>query len=252
MDLNPVELEARFTFDFQVWRPSPTVNEDGCYSLVNNFIVTSTSLPTNPAISHVARVTPLPQDQLQFQPGDVLGFYVESSGTSSDNDNGVVFLNNGSHTSELVWHAKIDEAARTSQSGSCPYPVGTNRKLTISRHVAPVISISVTSYSCSGSSASFSISSASVNTLSSVHVPLQLTPTTSAAPATPTRNTDSLVAGVVVTVAIVCVAIMIVITILAIVITFKRHNTIKKRLDSTTTDGLALDGQVYGELNNNA
>ena len=154
VDLNPVEEDARFTFDFQVWRPSPTVNEDGCYSLVNNFIIRSTSLPTNPAISHVARVTPLPQDQLQFQPGDVLGFYVESHGTRSDNDNGVVFLNNGGHTSELVWHAKIDETARTSQSrsGSCPYPVGTNRVLSTSRCVAPVISISITTaYFCSAS-----------------------------------------------------------------------------------------------------
>ena len=142
---------ASFTFDFQVWRPSPTVSKDGCYSLVNNYIVRSTSLPVDPKVSHVARVTPLPQNQLQFQPGDVLGFYVESHGTSSDHDNGVVFLNDSNHASELVWHARIDGAERTSQSGSCPYPVGTNGVLQTSRHVAPVISLSTTVYSCTPS-----------------------------------------------------------------------------------------------------
>ena len=55
VDLNPMENQARFSFDFQVWRPSPTLNADGCYSLVNNYIVRSMSLSTDPAISHVAR-----------------------------------------------------------------------------------------------------------------------------------------------------------------------------------------------------
>ena len=81
----------------------------------------------------------------------VLGFFVESHGTSTDDGNGVVFLDSGSHASELVWHARIDEADRTSQSGSCPYPVGTNGVLQTSKHVAPVISLSITAYSCSPS-----------------------------------------------------------------------------------------------------
>ena len=222
VDLNPEEESARFTFDFQVWRPSPTVNEDGCYSLVNNFTVRSTSLAIIPAVSHVARVTPPPKSQLQFQPGDVLGFYVESHGTTSNNDNGVVLLGNRSHTSESVWFASI---AQPSQSaGSCPYPVGANGELTSLTNAAPVISISVTSYSCAE--------------------PQQTpSPTT---PATP--NTDSLIAGVVVAVIIVCIAIMIVIAILAIVFTVKRHNAVTKRLHFTTNDSLALANQVYSKL----
>lgn len=150
VDLNPAELEANFDFELQVWRPSPTVNETGCYSLVDHYIVRSTSIPPQPESEHVARVTPLPQDQLQFQPGDVLGFYVESHGTTSDENNGVVLLNNASYTSELAWHARI--TALTSQSGSCPYPVGTTGVLNTSTRAAPVISISVTTFSCSSPS----------------------------------------------------------------------------------------------------
>ena len=242
VDLNPVEKDARFTFDFQVWRPSPTVDEDECYSLVNSYIIRSTSLPTDATINHVARVTLLPQDQLQFQPGDVLGFYVEGHGTKSDGDNGVVLLNNGSHKNELVWFASINITAQPPQFGSCPYPIGTSEVLGSSTHAAPVISISVTSYSCPESSNTI------VSTVSTAELLPQQTPTISN-PATPaTRNTDSLVAGVVVTIIIVCIAIMIVIAVLAIAFTIKRHNSVKKRLHSTTADSLALANQVYSKL----
>ena len=156
VDLNPVEENVTFNFDFQVWRPSPTVNETGCYSLVNNFIVRSISIPIQPESEHVARVTPSPQDRLQFQPRDVLGFYVESDGTSSNNDNGVVLLDNGSHTSELVWFGRIDVTAQPSQSGSCPYPVGINGVLNSLTRAAPVISVGITTvtYSCFHSTSS--------------------------------------------------------------------------------------------------
>ena len=61
VDLNPFGYSVTFDFDFQVWRPSPTVGETGCYSLVNNFAIKETSLPSGPEIDHVARVTPSPQ-----------------------------------------------------------------------------------------------------------------------------------------------------------------------------------------------
>ena len=148
MDLNPDNTNATFNFILQVWRPSPTVNITGCYSLVDDFLSASISVALQPVSRRVVRV--VPYDQLQFQPGDVLGFYVESHGSerNSDYDNGVVLLNNGSHTSELVWYASVDVTAQTSQSGSCPYPVGTTGVLDSSTHAAPVISISVmtTSY----------------------------------------------------------------------------------------------------------
>ena len=147
-----------FNFDLQVWRPSPTVNETGCYSLVDNFMMTSLlSERIRVTSNHVARVTPSPQDQLQFQPGDVLGFYVESQGTVGTNhDNGVVLLDSGRFTSELVWHASV---ASHTVSGSCPYPVGSDGVLKTSTRAAPVISIATLVYSCPQSpSLSMSIS----------------------------------------------------------------------------------------------
>ena len=147
VDLSPAGTNITFDFDFQVWRPSPTVSETGCYSLVGNFIVRSTTIPIQPVSEHVARVTPLPQEQLQFQPGDVLGFYVESGGTTSNHDNGVVLLNSANYTTELVWHASI--TTPNLQSGSCPYPVGPTGVLSTSTRAAPVISLSVKTYSCS-------------------------------------------------------------------------------------------------------
>lgn len=38
VNLNPDETNAKFDFIPQVWRPFPTVNTTGCYSLVDNFV----------------------------------------------------------------------------------------------------------------------------------------------------------------------------------------------------------------------
>ena len=56
----------------------------GCYSLVGNNRFTSVSLS-----GRVAVVTPLPQNRIQFQPGDVLGFYAENA---RGGDRGVAIL----------------------------------------------------------------------------------------------------------------------------------------------------------------
>ena len=135
--------QMRYTLDLQVWRPSPTVDDSsgtGCYSLVGNNRFTSISLS-----DRVARVTPSPQDYIQFRPGDVLGFYVEEARRDED---GVVILTSyedtTSFTSELVWYGSIAPAMATSQNGDCPYSVGSNGGVlnTLTR-AAPVISISV-------------------------------------------------------------------------------------------------------------
>ena len=163
VDLNPDGTSAEFDFILQVWRPAPTVGVSGCYSLVDNFVSIKITVEDNPANERVARVTPSLQDQLEFQPGDVLGFYVESNGDgNSDHDNGVVVLNSDDQNqsyNELVWFAKIqDTSLAASQSGSCPYPVGTNGVLNSSTHAAPVISISITSYFCPESVSLLSLS----------------------------------------------------------------------------------------------
>ena len=154
VDLNPNGTIARFNFIFQVWRPASNVNVSGCYSLVDDFISTEIPIGIQPTPTiGVARITPSPADQLQFQPGDVLGFYVESHGQGSDPEgdanNGVVLLTSGSYTNELVWYGSVGaNTAQVSQTDSCPYPIGTTKVLSSSTHAAPVISISITTYSC--------------------------------------------------------------------------------------------------------
>ena len=269
VDLNPVESDARFSFDFQVWRPSSTVANDGCYSLVANYLMENI-LPPQTTIEHVARVTPPPGNQLPFQPGDVLGFYVESSGTTSDHDNGVVLLNNDSFSNELIWHASITDL--TSSSGSCPYPVGSSRILSSPTSAAPVISIAVTTYSCLQSiftsmipslnpTHSLRLSTVSTSTLPPLNPIHSLRssffPVTVGQPQqTPTLISPSdstsiplpvaVIIGIVVAFILVC---FIVATLVLIIVAVAKRNRIKVQTfeQSETKTGIVLENQVYGE-----
>ena len=245
MDLNPDRNGSEFTFNFilQVWRPSHTVNQSGCHSLVNDHSVISTNIDSS---GRVARVTPSPQEQLQFQPGDVLGFYVESHGSNDGSDgnadNGVVLLNNGSHTSELVWYASIDVTqSQTSQSGSCPYSVGIDGTLNSSTHAAPVISISVMTTSCPLPSY---LSLSSIISISLPH-PTRTTFTTSTrnifTSSTKTAISSGLITGVAVAVCCMVVCISAIIIIFAVIV--KRHIIYSKEKEVDDT-GMA---QVYCE-----
>ena len=124
----------RYTLNLQVWRPSPTVDDStgtGCYSLVGNnrFQFTNNDLSDG-----AFRISPSPQDYIQFQPGDVLGFYVEDA---IEGDNGVVALTTNSYTRESVWYASA-----TSQTvAGCPISVGSAGDLNTMLRGAPVISI---------------------------------------------------------------------------------------------------------------
>ena len=142
MDVHPggEKNDMRYTLNLQVWRPSPTVETTGCYSIVGHNLFISVSIS-----SKVAVVTPLPQEQIQFQPGDVLGFYVESA---RGDGRGVVVLNtrgDGGYETEEVWHADI--SGLPFGDDDCPFPVGSlvpgsQRILTESTNAAPVISVS--------------------------------------------------------------------------------------------------------------
>ena len=122
-----------YTLDFQVWRPSPTVDDStgaGQYSLVGNNRFTSISLANNLAV-----VSPsVSQDQVQFSPGDVLGFYVEDA---RDDDRGVNVLTTSSYASERVWYASVT----TLNTMGSPVSVGSSGVLNTELRGAPVISI---------------------------------------------------------------------------------------------------------------
>ena len=141
MDVDPANSgdQHMYILDLQVWRPSPTVHTTGCYSLVGNNRFTSVLLSGG-----VARVTPLPQNRIPFQPGDVLGFYVESTRVSNAGSRGVVILNGGFQTEE-VWYANI--AHYTPSNPTCPYAVGPHRVLNTFTNGAPVISVSTSKHS---------------------------------------------------------------------------------------------------------
>lgn len=135
MDVQPdgSRFDKAFTLDLQVWRPSPTIETTGCYKLVGNNSFTSVELRNGRAI-----VTPLPQQRIKFQPGDVLGFYVESS----RREGGVVLLSDlniggdNRYETEEVWYARRPEFSSVS---SCPYPVGSSQMLNTFIRAAPVI-----------------------------------------------------------------------------------------------------------------
>ena len=143
MDVHPAGGgdDGLYTLDLQVWRPAPNVTSTGCYSLVGNNRFTSITL-----MNQVAVVTPLPQNRIQFESGDVLGFFVESAHERPD-DRGVVILSDrinrgdGGYETEEVWYA--DMSNPVIGNAMCPFPVGSNRVLSSFTDAAPVISVSV-------------------------------------------------------------------------------------------------------------
>jgi hypothetical protein len=97
-----------------------TVNKhkkSGCYSRVrsNNF----TSISQD---SRIAVLTPLPQERIKFQPGDVLGFYVESSWRDTK---GVTVIEDFNATgdrgyeTEEVWHVNVEQLVIANRN--CPF-----------------------------------------------------------------------------------------------------------------------------------
>ena len=136
VDVNPGGGDnRRYTIDFQLWRPSPTTPQDsslgtGYYSLVGNNRFVSIPLEDG-----IVLVTPSPRNYVQFQPGDVLGFYVEEARDSMDR--GVVVVTTNSYSREVVWHASVDPG----DVGGC-VSAGSGGNMNTLLRGAPVISIS--------------------------------------------------------------------------------------------------------------
>ena len=250
VDLNPDRDGEDQTFDFilQVWRPSPTLQTDLCYSLIDNHSI-STVIGKDSQTGRIAKVTPLPQNQLQFEPGDVLGFYVESHGSDTNYDNGVVVLNDSSHASELVWHGSI--TSLTSLSASCPYPIGTSGLLNTSTHAAPVISISAvmasTCFSSSYIHSSLIDSITSTTLLNPKGTSVLLSPSTRPNHATiPESSGGTIIIGIVAAIIVVAsiIGAIIIATIIAVIIVIKKQSRIKQ----ANNTGMAHSNQLYGSI----
>ncbi len=144
--------EQIYTISFQVWRPSSlsTVDTDGCYNLTgfNNFSPIPLAHPDTPERGIVTGV-PLESERIEFQPGDVVGFYLEGSRTSLDS---IQFAgdedNLSPYTEETVWFATGSLIPRP--EATCMYPVGTSGLLNSSTNLAPLISVGKQCYRIAG------------------------------------------------------------------------------------------------------
>ena len=134
------DTTASLSLQFQVWRPSPSVETNGCYSLVgrNRF---TTALQNH----SIVIASPLPEDRVEFAPGNVLGFYVESG--QGDGAAGVTVLSDfsergdKSYESEEVWYGTVPDII-INPDPNCLFRVGPSGHLNTSKHAAPVISVS--------------------------------------------------------------------------------------------------------------
>ena len=129
--------QRAYDITFQVWRPSPTAQENGCYALVGENRFTRISLGRDGLVSE----TPKPSKILSVQPGDVVGFY-------SINRRYVgagLQLNKKQHTHGVWYQNNIDSWPLILRASDCPFPVGTGagRSLIFSTNVAPVLTVGI-------------------------------------------------------------------------------------------------------------
>ncbi len=137
--------EQPYTISFQVWRPNSTspVDTDGCYTRqgINHFPAISLADP-DAADRGIVTGVPLESERIEVQPGDVVGFYLESSRLTSD---GIQFAgdddNTSPYTEETVWFATDSLTPRP--EATCMYPVGTSGLLSSSTNLAALITATV-------------------------------------------------------------------------------------------------------------
>ena len=116
---------GEYSIRFQVWRPSGQ-----CYSTVGQNEFTSVSLNPNSVI----RETPI--DRIQVQPGDVIGFYLDSPRRVDRGGRGVQL--DANRNQEEVWYGDIGS------EGSCAFSVG---DITLqSTNLAPILHVVVCKY----------------------------------------------------------------------------------------------------------
>ena len=133
--------DGAYDITFQVWRPSPTVNTDGCYGLVGENEFTSISSPNYN--DGLVSVTPEPTNIITAQPGDAVGYYVVS--TKGNNDG--IRLNDR-FNGESVWYRRntnYDTLMSRGEASICPFPVGSQsgRILRSSTNAAPMLSVGI-------------------------------------------------------------------------------------------------------------
>ena len=129
----------KYDFDLQVWRPSDSLPRDDTqrYVLIGQNSIKRVLPAKNSSELGVVRVSPSPEDQLQFEPGDVLGVYVFSY---LPKGSGIMLQlsNQGDRGLEEVWYATVDKQAVV-DSRDCPDTTTLDTFI----NAVPAISVSV-------------------------------------------------------------------------------------------------------------
>ena len=90
-----------YDITFQVWRPSPTVNDSGCYSLVGGNMFTSFSF----IVGGTVQLSPPSSSIITAQSGDVVGYYTNSRRKSN---NGIQLERDSKYTQNIIWYPTTD------------------------------------------------------------------------------------------------------------------------------------------------
>ena len=130
--------DGEYSIIFQVWRPSPSVDIDGCYDIVGDDRYTDIQLIQGE--DGLVNRTLDPSSFISVQPGDVLGYY-----TYLDDENGGIQHDPNFDTESVWYHTHTDDDPLMSRGMSCPFPVGegTDRVLTTFSSLGPVFSIDI-------------------------------------------------------------------------------------------------------------
>ena len=127
----------KYDITFQVWRPSPTVQDNGCYSLVGQNIFTSVILLQ----SGLVQLTPTPPTNtiITAQSRDVLGYYTKKNGGNPNEGIQLERLNN--YNNNIIWWYRSENHPCGNE---CSLQVGTesDRVLRSSTGAAPMLKIS--------------------------------------------------------------------------------------------------------------
>ena len=129
-----------YSIFFQVWRPSPSVDSDGCYNMVGEDRYADIQLIQGQ--DGLVNRTLNSSSFISVQPGDVLGYF-----TILDNDEDGGIQHDPEFSTESVWyHTNTEQSPLISRGMSCPFPVGEDadtRVLTTFSSFGPVFSVDI-------------------------------------------------------------------------------------------------------------
>ncbi len=130
--------EMGYDITFQVWRPSPTVQDDGCYSLVGKNVFSSFTFRGGGFVE----LTPTPPGNsiITAQSGDVIGYYTNSRTGSNE---GIQLVTGKDYTHNRIWYHDLGTGVPLNFGAKeCQVQTGYGRLLKSSIHGIPAIRVS--------------------------------------------------------------------------------------------------------------